>query len=232
MICNNCGFEFEGNFCPMCGTKVQTYSDNNLYADNSKTAYNPPYAPQSQPYYNTKKPKRTSKVVTALIIVLAVVLPISAIFIVPFGFFACVDYIDRIDIADKVEVHSVTETAELEGFRYSIEDVSYTDTYIKDKPQDGYEFMKVKLRITNTTNSGNYVSSETEAYVDDILYDEYNDFSDDYYENELAAGKSMISERVYEIPKNRSKIELDIRGTDDIFGNTVIKYNIFDNELN
>ena len=105
MICNNCGFEFEGNFCPMCGTKVQTYSDNNLYADNSKTAYNPPYAPQSQPYYNTRKPKRTSKVVTALIIVLAVVLPISAIFIVPFGFFA-VGYQPKFHPRDGLQRHS------------------------------------------------------------------------------------------------------------------------------
>ena len=87
--------------------------------------------------------------------------------------------------------------------------------------------MKVKLRITNISNLGSYVSSETDVYVDDLLYEEYVDM-EDYIDHELAAGKTMISERVYEIPKNRSKIELDIRGTDDIFGNTVIKFNILE----
>lgn len=29
MICNNCGYEFEGNFCPMCGTSVSTHLNNN-----------------------------------------------------------------------------------------------------------------------------------------------------------------------------------------------------------
>lgn len=148
-------------------------------------------------------------------------------YIAPLGLFACFDFIDRMDIADKVETHTITESAVLEQFRYSIENISYTDTYNDDKPQNGYEFMKVKLRITNISKSGNYVSSETDVYVDDLLYEEYGDM-EDYIDHELAAGKTMISERVYEIPKNRSKIELDIRGADDIFGNTVIKFNILE----
>lgn len=233
MNCNNCGFEFEGNFCPMCGTKAQPYSENNPYEQSYQTQYNPPYVSQSQPYNNFKPRKHKKGFVLDIIIVLAVALVGSVmLYIAPLGLFACFDYIDSMDVADRVETHSVTESAVLDNFRYSIENISYTDTYNKDKPQDGYEFMKVKLRITNISNSGNYVSSDTEVYVDDVLYDEYDDFSDDYYENELAAGKTMISERVYEIPKNRNKIEFDIRGINDIFGNTVIKYNIFDNELN
>lgn len=231
MTCNNCGFEFEGNFCPMCGTKAQPNSENNPYEQSYQTQYNPSYVPQSQPYYNTKPRKRKKVVVLSIILVLAVVMTSAAMYFAPLGLFACFDFIDRMDIADRVETHSITESAVLDNFRYSIENISYTDTYNNDKPQVGYEFIKIKLKITNISNSGNYVSSDTEIYVDDVLYDEYDYFCDDYYENELAAGKAMISERVYEIPKNRNKIEFDIRGVNDIFGNTVIKYNIFDNEL-
>ncbi len=229
MICNNCGFEFEGNFCPMCGTRVNTPSDNNPYAENFQTKYNSPYVPPNQSYNNTK-PRKGNKesVKKALVIALAIVIGKAALFIAPLGFFACIDYIDRLDIADEVEAHSITESAVLDEFRYSIENISYTDTYNNDKPQNGYEFMRIKLRITNISNAGNYVSSETEVYVDDILYDEYDDFDDVYYDHELASGKTMISERVYEIPKNKDKIELDIRGNNDIFGNKVIKYNIYD----
>lgn len=223
MICNNCGYEFEGNFCPMCGTSVSTDLNNNPYAGNYQTQYNPPY----QSYNNSKPRKRKKGIVLAIVLVSVVALASAAMYIAPLGLFACFDFIDRMDIADKVETHTITESAVLEQFRYSIENVSYTDTYNDDKPQDGYEFMKVKLRITNISKSGNYVSSETDVYVDDLLYEEYDDM-EDYIDHELAAGKTMISERVYEIPKNRSKIELDIRGTYDIFGNTVIKFNILE----
>ncbi len=223
MICNNCGYEFEGNFCPMCGNSVSTHLNNNPYAENYQTQYNPQY----QSYSNPKPRKRKKGVVLAIVLVSVVALASAAMYIAPLGLFACFDFIDRMDIADKVETHTITESAVLEQFRYSIENVSYTDTYNDDKPQNGYEFMKVKLRITNISKSGNYVSSETDVYVDDLLYEEYDDM-EDYIDHELAAGKTMISERVYEIPKNRSKIELDIRGTDDIFGNTVIKFNILE----
>ncbi len=213
MYCKNCGFNYEGNYCPKCGTKNDV---NSIPADDYPSDY-------------TQKPKRTSKKFIAFLIVLAALITGASV-LAPIGYAVFAGYmLDNIagsSLTNSVETRSISDSASINKFKYSIDKVSYTDKYDDEKAADGYEYMKIKVKITNTSSSRAFCLADAELYIDDVIYEEY-DF--DSLSDELDAGKSKLSEFVYEVPEKRDKIELCIHDN-NILNNKVIKFNIYDED--
>ena len=59
MKCKNCGTDFEGRFCPNCGTAIEDYSKNTIYTTQTSSEKN------KKPFY-----KRGWFIVLAIICVL------------------------------------------------------------------------------------------------------------------------------------------------------------------
>ncbi|MCH5304676.1 MAG: DUF4352 domain-containing protein [Ruminococcus sp.] len=165
----------------------------------------PPY---QYPQYPTKKPMSGGKIAAMIVgIVLAVVI---AIYAVPFGFIMCVSSIDKagedlLSSQDSNAVYSSDETVDLGSFRYSINNISSSDTYEKEKAGDGYEFIKIDVIIKNITQKQEFVDADINCYVDDYLYDSINLPE---YNRDLGDGKSEIVTFVYKVPKEHKAIEL------------------------
>lgn len=212
MYCKNCGFNYEGNYCPKCGTK----NDYIIPVNNTSAG-------------NARKPKQTSKKFIAFLIVLAALITGASV-LAPIGyaFFAgyMLDNIAGSSLTNSVETHSISDSASINKFKYSIDKVSYTDKYDDEKADSGYEYMKIKVKITNTSSSRAFCLADAELYIDDVIYEEYDS---DSLSDELDAGKSKLSEFVYEVPEKRDKIELCIHDN-NILNNKVIKFNIFDED--
>ncbi len=212
MYCKNCGFNYEGNYCPKCGTK----NDYIIPVNNTSAG-------------NARKPKQTSKKFIAFLIVLAALITGGSV-LAPIGFFVFLDYADShigsFNYVENAEEYSMYDKATFDMFEYSIDRISFSDKYDGEKAADGYEYMKIKFKITNISKTRENSFLENELYINDVLYDEY-DFES--LSAELDAGKSKIAELVYEVPEKRDKIELFLRA-DSLFDSKAIKFNIFDED--
>jgi hypothetical protein len=212
MYCKNCGFNYEGNYCPKCGTK----NDYIIPVNNTSAG-------------NARKPKQTSKKFIAFLIVLAALITGGSV-LAPIGYAVFAGYmLDNIagsSLTNSLETHSISDSASINKFKYSIDKVSYTDKYDDEKADSGYEYMKIKVKITNTSSSRAFCLADAELYIDDVIYEEYDS---DSLSDELDAGKSKIAELVYEVPEKRDKIELFLRA-DSLFDSKAIKFNIYDED--
>lgn len=229
MKCKKCGNVFTGNYCNKCGAKAEIEpTPVNPYQFKNENAQPIPAPVQTNRYYNINTPqnksqyKRTSKGVIALFLILASVFLVMIIAL-PFGIIMLADKTSE----HREETYSINEKAVMGAFEYSLEDVSTAESFRNDKPESGYEFLKIKLKMKNISDTRESNYSEIELYVDDGLYDEY---SDNYYLNDIDGGKFRISEFVYEIPKNRNNTELVIHDEEDFGLGKIIKFNISDND--
>lgn len=210
MICSNCGYEYNEQRCPRCGAFNGNFPQ-------------PPVAPalnNNNPYNQPYTYKRTSKGVAAAIIIGAAVVFAGIVVAAPIGLFALFDFTENTTqsvVSKNAEVHSSSESALIGDIEYSIDDISFSDTFKGDKPSDGCEFMRIKLRAKNTASFTRGVYPDFSLYVNDVLYDEYDD---GFYGDDILGGKTMIGDCVYEVPKLRNKLEFCVSDS-DIFGKTV-----------
>ena len=203
-----------------------SYNQNVYQNNNQQNTVNVPYQYQQYQQIPPKKPMTGGKIAATVVgIVLAVVV---LIYIVPFGFIICVSTIDNagsefITSQDLTAVYSTDETVDMGDFSYSVDNISYTDTYGNDKAGDGYEFLKVDVIIKNTSDISEYVDAEINLYTDDFLYESFNSPDPNRY---LDVGKSEIVTYVYKIPKQRESVELSFSVTDDFANDRNFRYQI------
>lgn len=88
---------------------------------------------------------------------------------------------------------------------------------------DGYKAIYIQIKVTNISNSDNYVSvGDFDCYIDNIATDADMLSCDNYNEN-IAPSRSAILGAVYIIPSNAQSIELEYDPLGESAQRTIIK---------
>lgn len=238
MKCPKCGNEFDGKFCPECGTPVSNDVQQNQVP--SQPDYSTPAAPPMQSTPPVQVPKKRRGCLIAFLIVLAVVVIIVIAAIAGSGSndpqkvgdlnsnIASQNSISTEGTSSVQSTFKVGEKVEINGVVVTLLSAEESKGNDFNKPDDGKTFMICEFEIENGSSKDIAISSimSFEAYVDG--YSTTIDLSaqistdKDQLDGSVAAGKKMKGVIGYQIPKDWKELEINV--TPDFWGGKDITF--------
>lgn len=225
MKCLKCGAEFEGKFCPECGTPIE--------AQASESVNQPvqPQIPQQTPYQNpVVKQKKKGGFLKGALITIGVIFVISIIANMSNGSKgnnsaapaaasptqSKAEQVSSQD-ADKTTSYDVGKPATSNGITMTLASVKESKGSEYFKPADGKVFLMCEFNIENNSSNDLSISSVMcfEAYVDGYSVDQSitglsAKGSKQQLDGKVAAGKKMNGVIAYEVPKNWKELEIQV----------------------
>lgn len=201
MKCQNCGFEFEGNFCSNCGAPASPAA--------TYTTVSPVQPVQPAPYqYPVSEPKKHSAGTIIAIAFIAAIVFFGIGIISSFQFFTCADFFSP-PVTDKGVV-AVGGEVESGTFSYKVESIEWDEEYNGDKAQEGYSYMHVKVKVKNISKyfaSNDYTAR---CYADDILCADVSYHTSWDEGSVIDPEKFCVDEHVYLVPDDAKNIEMKV----------------------
>jgi hypothetical protein len=236
IVCNRCGTEFDGNFCPKCGN--QNYTNQ---SDPSSTQANriPPYMPNiGQPL---QPPKKKRGCLTAILVTVGILIIVGIIgsqikndepkAVDPDSESSNITK-SASDTSDDTKddatatplpektTFGIGETVELKDILVTLVSVKISEGGDYNKPSDGNEYLLCEFNIENNSDNDIAVSSmiSFEAYCDDYSITQSisalldtEDLSQ--LDGSVAAGKKMNGIIGYEVSKDWKELEISYTPT-------------------
>ncbi len=227
MFCTNCGQEYNGNFCPNCGSP--TTQEQHVQAQ-------PTGALKQQQYQYDKaikKPKKKHGCLTVIVV-------IFVIFILLIFLLSCIEVdvedSDEADTQQEIIVDSdknednaknkdkskdltVGSSFDNDNLKITINDAStnftdYDDSYGWNTPEDGMKYVMVSFTFKNIGEEDTqYVSIyDFDCYADDSVCEQVYSLDDnDFVNTNLSPGRKVSFKTYYAVPKNSESIELEYK---------------------
>jgi hypothetical protein len=234
--CNNCGTEFDGNFCPKCGNPNFAGQPNQT---NTPVNPMPPYQPNmGQPIQPPVKKKHGC--LTAILIAIGVLMLFAVINSIVnkdkpkvVGTDDAAGNVSSTPLAEKT-TFGIGETVELKDILVTLVGVTISDGGDFNKPSDGNVFLLCEFNIENNSDKDITVSSiiSFEAYCDDYSINQsitalLEKGDKNQLDGTVAAGKKMNGVIGYEVSKDWK--ELEVNFTPDFWSGKAITF-IAENE--
>jgi uncharacterized protein (UPF0333 family) len=236
MNCPKCGNEFEGKFCPQCGTPVdpptQSQPVQQYQQPQQPVQQTPMY---QQPIYTAPQKKNSGCLKVGLIVlgVIVIIGIIASIFgqgknassssatvpaVAPTSTASKANQTSSTaSKAGKVTSYNIGQSATSNGITMTLASVTESKGSDYIKPTDGKIFLLCEFNIDNNSNKDLSISSVLcfESYVDGYSIDQSltglaAKGSKQQLDGKVASGKKMNGVIAYEVPKDWKELELQV----------------------
>ena len=201
ITCRNCGIQFNGNFCPRCGTPAKSSN----HGGNSNEVH--------------QKKKKTGCLIALLIAVIILVFMILLAGISGSDSEESNNTKPESAAEDKEEEITVGSSFEVDDLKITTNEANtdfneYEDEYGYLAPENGMKYIMVSFTFENIGESGDkYVSIyDFDCYADDASCEQEYSLDDSSFINtNLSPGRNVSFKTYYIVPFDTKSIELEYK---------------------